>query len=102
MTESDREIFEKTLVGMKALEVEMSAFRDEMREFKADIAERMRTLESDTRLCQSHPETCATARRLDDHIRHDTGRATRITAILGCVGGLGGFALTLLKSIFGG
>jgi hypothetical protein len=100
--DTDLQVFEKTLLAIKGLEVELADFRREMQELKTSMAERMKTVESKTLLCQTNPATCSTARRLEEHIAHDNGRTGKIAGIMGCISGTGGFLFALLTSLFGG
>ena len=69
---------------MNGLQVELSGFRSEMQEFKKAVEKRMDCLDNRSTACQFNPNVCATARRLEEHIKSDNGKAgsaTRIKAI---------------------
>ena len=60
---------------MNGLQVELSGFRAEMKEFKNAVEKRMDCLDNRSTACQFNPNVCATARRLEEHIKADNGKA---------------------------
>lgn len=68
-----------------ALNSEMGAFRAEMQEFKKTVEKRIDILDSRQSLCQMNPASCANARKLEEHIKSDAGKAGRATGIIACV-----------------
>lgn len=70
---------------MQDLKVEMSGFRAEMKEFKKTVDKRIDSLDNRTLSCQYNPSVCATARKLDEHIKSDAGKSGKIIGIIGCV-----------------
>ena len=71
--------------SMNGLQVELSGFRSEMKEFKKAVEKRMDSLDSRSMACQLNPNVCATARRLEEHIKADNGKAGRTMAVIACV-----------------
>ena len=71
--------------SINRLDVTMSAFSARMLEFKAVVEKRLDELDSKQSLCQINPSVCATARKLEEHVRNDSGKAGKITGIIGCV-----------------
>ena len=57
---------ERLIESMNSLNVELSSFRAEMREFKNTMKKKKKFEESTKRDCQIQPLTCTTARRLDE------------------------------------
>ena len=56
---------------MNGLQVELSGFRAEMKEFKTAVEKRMDCLDNRSTACQFNPNVCATARRLEEHMKND-------------------------------
>ena len=71
---------ERLIESMNSLNVELSSFRAEMREFKNTMNRRIDFVESTQRECQIHPLTCATARRLDEFIKEKNGKGKNVIA----------------------
>ena len=63
--------------SMNGLQIELSGFRSEMKEFKKAVEKRMDCLDTRSTACQYNPNVCATARRLEEHIKADNGKAGR-------------------------
>lgn len=76
---------ELLIKSMNDLKVEMSGFRAEMKEFKKTVDKRIDSLDNRTLSCQYNPSVCATARKLDEHIKTDAGKSGKIIGIIGCV-----------------
>ena len=70
---------------MNGLQIELSGFRSEMKEFKKAVEKRMDCLDTRSTACQYNPNVCATARRLEEHIKADNGKAGRNMAVIACV-----------------
>ena len=79
------EDIELLVKSMNGLQVELSGFRSEMKEFKKAVEKRMDCLDSRSTACQFNPNVCATARRLEEHIKADNGKAGRNMAVIACV-----------------
>ena len=71
--------------SMNGLQIELSGFRSEMKEFKKAVEKRMDCLDTRSTACQYNPNVCATARRLEEHIKADNGKAGRNMAVIACV-----------------
>src|SRR5574344_2236304 len=71
--------------SINGLKVELSGFRSDMKEFKRTVEIKIDSLDSRTTACQFNPNVCATARRLEEHIKNDNGKVGRNTAIIACV-----------------
>jgi len=85
LKEKEESVLDKTLEEMESLSIQMAAFLSEMQEFKKTVLERIANLESTSRLCQTNPSTCATARKLDEHVAHDSGKLGKNTALICCI-----------------
>ena len=79
------ENIELLVKSMNGLQVELSGFRAEMKEFKTAVEKRMDCLDNRSTACQFNPNVCATARRLEEHIKADNGKAGRNMAVIACV-----------------
>ena len=88
--------------SMNGLQVELSGFRSEMQEFKKAVEKRMDCLDSRSTACQYNPNVCATARRLEEHIKNDSGKAGRTTAVIACVISCFNVALTVITLVVRG
>ena len=64
---------EKLINSLNGLQVEVSGFRAEMKEFKKTVEKKIDSLDSRSVACQFNPNVCATARRLEEHIKADAG-----------------------------
>ena len=78
--------------SINALSIQLGEFRAEMREFKEAVQRRIGNLEGRQRECQANPQSCATARRLEEYIKLDTGRGKNLVTY-------GGFAVSLLSFV---
>ena len=87
---------------MNGLQVELSGFRAEMKEFKNAVEKRMDCLDNRSTACQFNPNVCATARRLEEHIKNDSGKAGRTTAIIACVISCFNVAVTVITLVVRG
>ena len=87
---------------MNGLQIELSGFRSEMKEFKKAVEKRMDCLDTRSTACQYNPQVCATARRLEEHIKADSGRAGRTTALIACVISCFNVAVTVVTLIVRG
>ena len=96
------EDIELLVKSMNGLQVELSGFRSEMKEFKKAVEKRMDCLDSRTTACQFNPNVCATARRLEEHIKNDSGKAGRTTAIIACVISCFNVAVTVITLVVRG
>lgn len=67
------------------LKVESSGFRSEMKEFKKAVEKRVDSLDTRSTACQFNLNVCATARRLEEHIKADNWKAGRNMAVIACV-----------------
>ena len=83
--------------GIKGLQVELVAFRNEMSDFKTQMEKRVELLDGRSRQCQVNPQSCSTARRLEEHITNDRSRAGMITGTAGCIAGIVSLVLTFIK-----
>ena len=87
---------------MNGLQVELSGFRSEMKEFKKAVEKRMDCLDSRSTACQFNPNVCATARRLEEHIKSDNSKAGRSMALIACVISCFNVAITVITLIVRG
>ena len=87
---------------MNGLQVELSGFRSEMKEFKKAVEKRMDCIDSRSTACQFNPNVCATARRLEEHIKADAGKGGRTTAVIACVISCFNVGVTLVTLIVRG
>ena len=85
--------------SMNGLQVELSGFRSEMKEFKKAVEKRMDCLDNRSTACQFNPNVCATARRLEEHIKADSGKAGRNMAVIACVISCFNVAVTVITLI---
>ena len=85
--------------SMNGLQVELSGFRSEMQEFKKAVEKRMDCLDNRSTACQFNPNVCATARRLEEHIKSDNGKAGKTMAVIACVISCFNVAITLITLI---
>lgn len=93
---------EKLINSLNGLQVEVSGFRAEMKEFKKTVEKKIDSLDSRSVACQFNPNVCATARRLEEHIKNDSGKASRTTAIIACVISCFNVAVTVITLIIKG
>ena len=84
---------------MNGLQVELSGFRSEMKEFKKAVEKRMDCLDTRSTACQFNPNVCATARRLEEHIKADSSKAGRNMAVIACVISCFNVAVTVITLI---
>ena len=77
---------------MNGLKVELSGFRSEMKEFKKTVEKRIDTLDN----------SCANARKLEEHVKSDAGKQGRITGIIACVISCFNFAMVIITLIIKG
>ena len=98
----DIEKIELLVKSMNGLQVELSGFRSEMKEFKKAVEKRMDCLDSRSTACHYNPNVCATARRLEEHIKNDSGKAGRTTAVIACVISCFNVALTVITLVVRG
>ncbi|MBR5033362.1 MAG: hypothetical protein IKX70_06815, partial [Treponema sp.] len=82
--------------------IELSGFRSEMKEFKKAVEKRVDSLDNRTVACQFNPNVCATARRLEEHIKADAGKGGKITGIIACVISCFSVAVTLITLVVKG
>ena len=90
---------EKLINSLNGLQVEVSGFRAEMKEFKKTVEKKIDSLESRSVACQFNPNVCATARRLEEHIKADSGKAGRNMALIACVISCFNVAVTVITLI---
>ena len=96
------ENIELLVKSMNGLQVELSGFRAEMKEFKTAVEKRMDCLDNRSTACQFNPNVCATARRLEEHIKADNGKAGRNMAVIACVISCFNVAVTVITLIVKG
>ena len=96
------ENIELLVKSMNGLQVELSGFRAEMKEFKTAAEKRMDCLDNRSTACQFNPNVCATARRLEEHIKADNGKAGRNMAVIACVISCFNVAVTVITLIVKG
>ena len=96
------EDIELLVKSMNGLQVELSGFRAEMKEFKTAVEKRMDCLDNRSTACQFNPNVCATARRLEEHIKADNGKAGRNMAVIACVISCFNVAVTIITLIVKG
>ena len=84
---------------MNGLQIELSGFRSEMKEFKKAVEKRMDCLDTRSTACQYNPNVCATARRLEEHIKADNGKAGRNMALIACIISCFNVAVTVITLI---
>ena len=87
---------------MNGLQVELSGFISEMKEFKKAVEKRMDCLDTRSTACQFNPNVCATARRLEEHIKADNGKAGRNMALIACIISCFNVAVTVITLIVRG
>lgn len=88
--------------SMNGLQIELSGFRSEMKEFKKAVEKRMDCLDTRSTACQYNPNVCATARRLEEHIKADNGKAGRNMAVIACVISCFNVAVTVITLVVQG
>ena len=93
---------EKLINSLNGLQVEVSGFRAEMKEFKKTVEKKIDSLDSRSVACQFNPNVCATARRLEEHIKADNGKAGRNMAVIACVISCFNVAVTIITLIVKG
>ena len=93
---------EKLINSLNGLQVEVSGFRAEMKEFKKTVEKKIDSLDSRSVACQFNPNVCATARRLEEHIKADSGKAGRNMALIACVISCFNVAVTVITFIVRG
>ena len=93
---------EKLINSLNGLQVEVSGFRAEMKEFKKTVEKKIDSLDSRSVACQFNPNVCATARRLEEHIKADSGKAGRNMALIACVISCFNVAVTIITLIVKG
>lgn len=93
---------EKLINSLNGLQVEVSGFRAEMKEFKKTVEKKIDSLDSRSVACQFNPNVCATARRLEEHIKADSGKAGKTMAVIACVISCFNVGLTLVTLIVRG
>lgn len=96
------ENLELLVKSMNDLKIELSGFRSEMKEFKQAVEKRVDCLDTRSTACQYNPQVCATARRLEEHIKADSGKAGRTMAVIACVISCFNVAVTLITLIIRG
>ena len=84
------------------LNVELSGFRSEMKEFKKAMEKRMDCLYTRSTAYQFNPNVCSTARRLEEHIKADSGKAGKTMAVIACIISCFNVGLTLVTLIVRG
>ena len=93
----------KSLIeSINGLKVELSGFRSEMKEFKRTVEIKIDSLDSRSTACQFNPNVCATARRLEEHIKADNGKVGRNMAVIACVISCFNVAVTVITLIVRG
>ena len=101
--EEIKENYPKSLIeSINGLKVELSGFRSEMKEFKRTVEIKIDSLDSRSTACQFNPNVCATARRLEEHIKADNGKAGRNMAVIACVISCFNVAVTVITLIVRG
>ena len=98
----DIENIELLVKSMNGLQIELSGFRSEMKEFKKAVEKRMDCLDTRSTACQYNPNVCATARRLEEHIKADNGKARRNMAVIACVISCFNVAVTVITLVVRG
>ncbi len=93
---------EKLIESINGLKVELCGFRSEMKEFKKTIEKKVDALDSKSMACQFNPNICATARRLDEHIKADAGKSGRTMAVIACVISCFNVAITVITLVVKG
>ena len=93
---------EKLINSLNGLQVEVSGFRAEMKEFKKTVEKKIDSLDSRSVACQFNPNVCATARRLEEHIKADNGKAGRNMALIACIISCFNVAVTVITLIVRG
>ena len=93
---------EELINSLNGLQVEVSGFRAEMKEFKKTVEKKIDSLDSRSVPCQFNPNVCATARRLEEHIKADSGKAGRNMALIACVISCFNVAVTVITLIVRG
>ena len=70
--------------------------------FKKTVEKKIDSLDSRSVACQFNPNVCATARRLEEHIKADSGKAGRNMALIACVISCFNVAVTVITLIVRG
>lgn len=96
------ENIELLVKSMNGLQIELSGFRSEMKEFKKAVEKRMDCLDTRSTAWQYNPNVCATARRLEEHIKADNGKAGRNMAVIACVISCFNVAVTVITLVVRG
>ena len=96
------ENIELLVKSMNGLQIELSGFRSEMKEFKKAVEKRMDCLDTRSTACQYNPNVCATARRLEEHTKADNGKAGRNMAVIACVISCFNVAVTVITLVVRG
>ena len=96
------EDIELLVKSMNGLQVELSGFRAEMKEFKKTVEKRIDTLDNRQMQCQVNPASCANARKLEEHVKTDAGKQGRITGVIACVISCFNFAVMIITLIIKG
>ena len=96
------ENIELLVKSMNGLQIELPGFRSEMKEFKKAVEKRMDCLDTRSTACQYNPNVCATARRLEEHIKADNGKAGRNMAVIACVISCFNVAVTVITLVVRG
>lgn len=81
------------------LNVQLTGFRAEMKEFKKTVDKRIDSLDTRQLQCQINPSSCANARKLEEHIKTDAGKQGRVTGILACVISCFNVAVTVIVMV---
>ena len=93
----------KSLIdSINGLKVELSGVRSEMKEFKRTVEIKIDSLDSRSTACQFNPNVCATARRVEEHIKADNGKAGRNMAVIACVISCFNVAVTVITLVVRG
>ena len=93
---------EKLINSLNGLQVEVSGFRAEMKEFKKTVEKKIDSLDTRSTACQFNPNVCSTARRLEEHIKADSGKAGKTMAVIACIISCFNVAVTVITLIVRG
>lgn len=103
MEEKKKESETRSLIeSINGLKVELSGFRSEIKEFKKTVEKKIDSLDSRSTACQFNPNVCATARRLEEHIKSDNGKAGKTMAVIACVISCFNVGITLITLVIKG
>ena len=97
MGDFDRDLIMQALEQMRVLNSELSGLRGEMTEFKNTIKERITVLECSSKNCQLNPSVCATARKLEEHLKHESGKFSKVFTVLSFCVSLVAMGIALIK-----